>query len=414
MLSAKAFVRATGRALVGKSIAAGLALSLVAGAASAASYTLVYAGPSIWRDINNANVAVGSTFYDSYFGVPQVLTATVWKDGIATDFSASFGSGYAQAMATGINDLGVITGFTGGSQPGGPVLPSGAFNYSGSGLLQEADFLGAVQPGEFAQPAAINNHNVVVGASGVTAVAFATAPDGEITPLSGLGTLGGPRSSANAINDAGLVVGQADTSVYMSGQPLNRAFAYDGAMHDLGTLSSYENANSAAMGVNQSGAIVGFSDADFGRRAFLHTGTGPLQASDDLGTLGGSQSYGFGINDLGHVVGSSSYDLTGRQHAFLYRDGAMIDLNSLVDLPAEFAGWELLSADGINNNGWIIGTMTFGGNMTFGFVLAPTAAVPEPATWAFMLLGFGCMGAGLRRREGSRRAVLTRMPAVQR
>jgi hypothetical protein len=33
-------------------------------------------------------------------------------------------------------------------------------------------------------------------------------------------------------------------------------------------------------------------------------------------------------------------------------------------------------------------------------VTTPTAAVPEPATWALMLLGFGGLGAVLRRRHG--------------
>jgi len=34
------------------------------------------------------------------------------------------------------------------------------------------------------------------------------------------------------------------------------------------------------------------------------------------------------------------------------------------------------------------------------------AAVPEPATWALMILGFGMVGAALRRRAGSTLIVL--------
>jgi hypothetical protein len=30
------------------------------------------------------------------------------------------------------------------------------------------------------------------------------------------------------------------------------------------------------------------------------------------------------------------------------------------------------------------------------------AAVPEPATWAMMLLGFGAIGLSMRKRRGSR------------
>jgi hypothetical protein len=50
-------------------------------------------------------------------------------------------------------------------------------------------------------------------------------------------------------------------------------------------------------------------------------------------------------------------------------------------------------------------TMTFANGATvqdvrqFRINAAPTAAVPEPATWAMMLLGFGAIGFGMRRRR---------------
>lgn len=40
-----------------------------------------------------------------------------------------------------------------------------------------------------------------------------------------------------------------------------------------------------------------------------------------------------------------------------------------------------------------------GGNYAFGIFTAPTAAVPEPGTWAMLLLGFAATGAALRRRR---------------
>lgn len=36
-----------------------------------------------------------------------------------------------------------------------------------------------------------------------------------------------------------------------------------------------------------------------------------------------------------------------------------------------------------------------------GFTLKQTPAVPEPATWAMMLIGFGAIGAGMRRRKAN-------------
>lgn len=49
----------------------------------------------------------------------------------------------------------------------------------------------------------------------------------------------------------------------------------------------------------------------------------------DIGTLGGPQSTAIGINDFGHMVGSSYPDVFAQYHAFLYSSGVMIDLGIL-------------------------------------------------------------------------------------
>jgi probable HAF family extracellular repeat protein len=51
-------------------------------------------------------------------------------------------------------------------------------------------------------------------------------------------------------------------------------------------------------------------------------------AVTNLGTLGGSNSYAFGINETGQVVGEAETS-SGNSHAFLWKDGAMTDLDSL-------------------------------------------------------------------------------------
>jgi probable HAF family extracellular repeat protein len=48
----------------------------------------------------------------------------------------------------------------------------------------------------------------------------------------------------------------------------------------------------------------------------------------DLGTLGGSQSFGYAINADGQVTGYST-TTAGATHAFLYSNGSMTDLNTL-------------------------------------------------------------------------------------
>ena len=47
----------------------------------------------------------------------------------------------------------------------------------------------------------------------------------------------------------------------------------------------------------------------------------------------------------------------------------------------------------------VVGGPSFGPERLGGVNLAPAAAVPEPATWALLLTGFGAVGSALRRRR---------------
>ena len=73
----------------------------------------------------------------------------------------------------------------------------------------------------------------------------------------------------------------------------------------------------------------------------------------DLGTLGGTTSYATAINDRGQVVGSAETTPGSYiQHGFLYSNGAMTDLNSLV--PADsLRGIAITDARAINEWGQI-------------------------------------------------------------
>jgi probable HAF family extracellular repeat protein len=214
--------------------------------------------------------------------------------------------------------------------------------------------------------AAINNSGQVVGASDTASGAFhALLYDGSMHDL---GTLGGNNSDAHDINNSGQVIGTADTA---SGA--GHAFLYDGIMHDLGTLRGNE---SIAEGINNSGQVVGYSQTggNFIYHAFLYDGS-----MHDLGTLGGKFSQANAINDRGQIVGYSSTASAPQfeTDAFLYDNGSMIDLNSLLPAGSDFARLALASA--INDRGQIVGYGITTGGQAHAFLLTPLSSGPTSA-----------------------------------
>jgi probable HAF family extracellular repeat protein len=226
-----------------------------------------------------------------------------------------------------------------------------------------------------------------------------------------LGSLGGNGSWVNAVNDAGQAVGAARKAsgaavafLYSGGvmQDLNSlaqnlppgvilaeayginnagqvvgftngaratAFLYDGAYHDLGTLDPPYNGWSCGYAINSSGQVAGDSSGTSGGyHAFLYSN----DKMEDLGVLpGGLDSRAYGVNDLGQVVGYSTSATDVR--AFLYRDGVMHDLNSLLvqGLPA---GAVVAQAFGINDRGQIIATSDRGR----AYLLTPIVSTAAP------------------------------------
>ena len=158
---------------------------------------------------------------------------------------------------------------------------------------------------------------------------------------------------ANAINDAGQVVGGAYIRARDTVSP-QHAFLWEAGrgMQDLGTLGGFD---SEAFGINKKGQVAGRSRTAVGNdHAFLWDARGGMQ---NFGTLGGKTSEAFGINDIGQVVGragTSDDDWSG--HAFLWDSrGAMKDLGTL--------GGKTSRAARINNSGQVVGEGQIGSGM---------------------------------------------------
>jgi probable HAF family extracellular repeat protein len=110
------------------------------------------------------------------------------------------------------------------------------------------------------------------------------------------------------------------------------------------------------MAINQQGDVVGFADTsgdDPNQANFLHAFLWTKRDGiRDLGTLAGDVfSEALGINDQGQIVGTSC-DANGACRAFLYQDGQMTDLNTLV---APGYTDDLTTAQDINDRGEITG-----------------------------------------------------------
>ena len=104
-------------------------------------------------------------------------------------------------------------------------------------------------------------------------------------------------------------------------------------------------------------------------RAFLSRD--PTLDAIDLGTLGGSDSFGEGINSYDWVVGASALATT-ELRAFVHDGTGMFDLNSRV---WNGTGWLLLEATGVNDSGVIVGN-GFKNGVPHAFMLLPMARSP--------------------------------------
>jgi len=188
------------------------------------------------------------------------------------------------------------------------------------------------------------------------------------------------------ISDNGLIAGESENNAIDSlvGAPTSLAVLWkDGQIINLGTLGGNE---SVAVSVNNRGEVVGgamnsisdpypgrYPDSNyfiFGNGTEAHAFSWHEGKMQDLGTLGGPDSFAFLVNERGQVAGASDVDfasnvVTGGPtvHPFLWHHGKMIDL--VAHAPAGMFGGTYGSVSALNDRGQVAGTMYLTGDLTW-------------------------------------------------
>jgi probable HAF family extracellular repeat protein len=131
------------------------------------------------------------------------------------------------------------------------------------------------------------------------------------------------------------------------------ALAQQYRITDLGALTT--NGEGAGCAINQSGQVAGSMQTDSARR-FNHAVRISGPTITDLGLVDpstGLRSYGWGINDLGHVVGTGERPTNRVPVAFVNRGSGNVQLPGFSSIMAS-------NAFAINNSGQIAGAAATG------------------------------------------------------
>jgi probable HAF family extracellular repeat protein len=343
----------------------------------ALAYELIDLGANVEpRAINNNGVVVGSSNTDQY-----PATAFSWSS--AGGFDLIKGGTSANA----VNDDGLIAGST----------IDGAFigtrqwsDYGAFGINQSGEVAGYNVGKNPYQPRSLPLNPAIF--NGNKWEVF------DIAKLYPRGTRQGvyaDRFILNSINDAGITVGYK----YRYGLAGSAAILIDtnGPVNDASDVVYLSTPyGGSAVAINNSNMVTGTTGSNSSTGEYAHAFLYDYNANTviDLGTLpvndteSGLSSAAYDINDLNQVVGSSrlitantSLNDPAKYHAFIWEDGQMSDLNSMVqELPA---GWILNRATAINENGDIAGVGLFAGidgvMQEHGFLLTNgTIAAPPP------------------------------------
>jgi probable HAF family extracellular repeat protein len=274
-------------------------------------------------------------------------------------------AGDTASYAYGVSDGGQVVG-TSRSVPLGADGDERAVRFN-PGAAPTNLGLGAGSNGYSSNATDVNDAAQIVGGtvSGLNYVPFVRSATGSVATF----TLPAPYNlsgEARAINDAGAIVGY-------SGSPAGDSGFIRSAS---GTLTPVGFGNSMlpynyAWDVNDGNQVVG---EGFNSAGEYHAFLWQSGAVTDLGTLPGmGSSEAYGVNNSGAVVGrvEPPDGEPGSTRAFLYRDGAMVDLNDLI--PAT-SGYFVADARAINDRGAVAAVAFTPAGAVHAVLLVPTAS----------------------------------------
>jgi probable HAF family extracellular repeat protein len=253
------------------------------------------------------------------FGDGYECEAFQWRNGVMTQLPNSLGGN--NSRAAGANDRGQIVGWAENTTQDPTCISPAVYQYKPvvwgpkNGQMQVLPTLSGDNDGA---AVAINDQGLIVGISGpcgdddgLGAAHAVVWQNGTVTKLPSFG--GKYFNTAAAVNEKGQIAGWADFANDTAlCTPACHAVLWtkDGGFKDLGTLPG--DLNSLAYGINEQGQVVGQSiDANGNTRAFIWQ-DGKMT---DLNTLirhgKNALAYAGDINDRGEITGGSCVSSAG-------------------------------------------------------------------------------------------------------